>query len=116
MAKLNNKTGEGGLVYSTNASLMAELLAPLQVKTLPKEQQRLHVYKDVHARRGKIVTVIGGFEGAPEELKMLGKELKDKCGVGGSVKDGLILIQGDWVQKCADLLREMGYSNIKWNK
>ena len=61
----------------------------------------------------KTVTVVSGFIGSEEDLKELGRKLKTKCGVGGAVKDGEILIQGEFKQRIIDLLKTEGYSQTK---
>lgn len=73
----------------------------------------LRVLLDRKGRKGKAATIVTGFEGAAEQLAHLGKELKVKCGVGGSVKDGEIIIQGDKRKRVIELLLEMGYKNTK---
>lgn len=81
----------------------------LDQETLPNEKQRLRVLLDKKARKGKVVTLVEGFTGKEEDLADLAKTLKQKCGVGGSAKDGEILIQGDFQQKIFDILLQMGY-------
>lgn len=64
-------------------------------------------------RGGKVVTVVKGFVGAEADLKELGRMLKTKCGVGGAVKDGEIIIQGEWKQRIVELLKSDGYTDTK---
>jgi len=98
-----------GMVYSTNPEFQFESEQQDDHKTLPPNQQRLYVRLDRKNRKGKSVTLIEGFQGTEEELKSLAKELKSKCGVGGSAKDGEILIQGDFRDRILTLLEEKGY-------
>lgn len=106
--KLKGLAALGGLVYSTNPDAIPQQ-EPEEVTTLPPEEQHLKVQIDRKKRAGKSVTLITGFEGAEEDLQALGKQLKTKCGVGGSAKDGEILIQGEYKEKVADFLRQWGY-------
>ena len=97
------------VVYSTNPDFNYEFDTEEQVETLPKGQQKLYVSIDRKQRAGKEVTLVEGFVGAEDDLKELGKLLKSKCGVGGSVKDGEILIQGNFRDKIYDLLTKEGF-------
>lgn len=73
----------------------------------------LRVYRDKKKRQGKVVTVVTGYRGNGETLKELGKILKQECGVGGTVKDNEILIQGDFRDKIVKSLMEKGYKRTK---
>lgn len=101
------------VVYSTNPNFNYEIEQTDDIQTLPVQQQRLYVSLDRKQRAGKEVTLIEGFVGSDEDLKDLGKLLKSKCGVGGSVKDNEILIQGNFKQKICELLLKEGYSQTK---
>jgi len=81
--------------------------------TFPPEKQSLKVWIDRKKRRGKEVTLITGFIGSEAALKDLGKLLKSKCGVGGSVKDGEVIIQGNQREKVMDILLKEGYKAKK---
>jgi translation initiation factor 1 len=98
----------GGLVYSTGGDI-EETREDQADKTPAPGEQRLEAHFSSKGRGGKIVTVIKGFEGSDEDLNTLGKSLKKKCGVGGSVKDGEIIIQGDVREKVMGILKDEGY-------
>ena len=99
-----------GMMYSTNPDFEYEYDAEEEQDTLPPEEQNLKVEIDKKKRKGKTVTLISGFIGTDEDIKTLAKSLKTKCGVGGSVKDNEILIQGDFKKKIIDILDSMNYS------
>lgn len=105
MAKKNLKN----VVYSTNPNYNYEQEEEAQEETLEPNQQKLYVSIDRKQRAGKEVTLVEGFVGSDEDLSDLGKLLKQKCGVGGSAKDGEILIQGNFKDKVFDLLVKEGY-------
>ncbi len=98
-----------GVVFSTNPDFNYENEDEETEETLPPEKQKLRVSIDRKRRKGKTVTLIEDFVGAEDDLKELAKMLKTKCGVGGSAKDGEIVIQGDFKQKVAELLKAGGY-------
>ena len=82
---------------------------------MPAEKQKLIVSIDRRARAGKQVTLVSGFVGSSDDLAALAKTLKTKCGVGGSAKDGEIIIQGDWRDRIVALLKSMGYNAKRGN-
>ena len=101
------------IVYSTNPDFGYETDDAVEDETLDKKQQKLRVAMEKKGRGGKTVTLIRGFVGTESDLKDLGKLVKTKCGVGGSVKDGEILIQGDFKQRVIDLLKAEGYTQTR---
>ena len=102
----------GGFVFSTDQDFDLGQDQKKQQDTPPPSKQHLEAHYSSKGRAGKTVTVITGFVGIDEDLNALGKKLKKKCGVGGSVKDGEIIIQGDVRDKIMDFLNEKGY-NVK---
>ena len=78
-------------------------------------KQRLVVSIDRRHRAGKQVTLVSGFDGDDSALEELGRALKTRCGTGGSVKDGVIIIQGDVRDKLVSILTEMGHSAKRGN-
>lgn len=103
-----------GVLYSTdpNYSYTTEEDRP-EVATLPPSGQRLRLSLSRKQRGGKEVTLISGFVGSDEDLEALGKTLRQRCGVGGSAKDGEILIQGDQRTKLLTILHSLGYTQTK---
>lgn len=106
MAKKKEKLN---IVYSTNPDFSYEFEEEQEIETLPNNHQKLYVSIDKKQRAGKEVTLVEGFVGSEDDLKELGKLLKSKCGVGGTVKDNEILIQGNFKDKIFDLLVKEGY-------
>ncbi|MCE5205206.1 MAG: translation initiation factor [Porphyromonadaceae bacterium] len=97
------------IVYSTNPDYHYNKENEEMNDTLPKEKQQLRVSLDKRNRKGKAVTLITGFTGTDDDLQELGKMLKMKCGVGGSAKEGEIIVQGDHREKVLDILQKEGY-------
>ena len=98
-----------GVVYSTNPDFSFDQEQGEVTETPDPSKQNLYVSLDKKNRKGKSVTVIRGFIGSDEDLKSLGKTLKSRCGVGGTIKEGEILIQGDFREKIMDMLSRDGY-------
>jgi translation initiation factor 1 len=112
MTKKNTRKGRQGIVYSTDSQFNYSFDAESEPETLPVQHQKLVVRTERKARGGKTATLIEGFIGKKEDIEVLGKSLKTRCGVGGSVKDNVILIQGDVKDKVYEILQGLGY-NVK---
>lgn len=102
-----------GVVYSTNPDFEYQHQQEEELETLSNEKQDLRVMLDKKQRAGKAVTLITGFIGKDSDLQILGKTLKTKCGVGGTVKDGEIMIQGDFRDKILQILHQAGFKAKK---
>ncbi len=108
-----NKNKRRGVVFSTNPDFEYNYQENEEQETLPPQQQKLRVLIDRKKRKGKEVTLVSGFVGTEDDLKTLGKLLKTRCGVGGSTKDGEILVQGNQREKVVEILKKEGYSQTK---
>lgn len=113
MKKNNDWKQRLNVVYSTNPDFNYDTDEGEEMEELPMNQQKLRVRIDRHARKGKVVTIVDGFVGPEDALKELGKLLKTKCGVGGSTKEGEIIIQGEVKEKLIAILKAEGYTNTK---
>ena len=101
------------IVYSTNPDFAYDTDKAPEEETLPKNAQKLRVRIEKNHRGGKTVTLVKNFIGTEDDLKELGRLLKTKCGVGGSTKEGEILVQGDFKEKIIELLKKEGYTQTK---
>ncbi|MEL1245831.1 translation initiation factor [Flavobacterium sp. DGU11] len=106
--KISSLEDLGGFVFSTNKEFEFDNNDE-QKETIANGEQRLEAHLDKKNRGGKVATVIKGFEGSDDDLKALAKQLKTLCGVGGSAKDGEIIIQGNFREKIMDFLVKEGY-------
>ena len=111
--KKNDWKDRLGVMYSTNPDFKYDTGEVEEDETLPKEKQPLRISLDKRNRGGKVVTLITGFVGKSDDLTSLGKLLKTKCGVGGSAKDGEIIVQGDLRTKVLEILQKEGYTKSR---
>ncbi len=101
------------VVYSTDPDFRYTTDEQSEIQTLPPAQQQLRVWLDRKQRAGKVVTLVRGFVGSADDLKALASLLKSRCGVGGSAKDGEIIIQGDFRDRIVEILLHEGYKAKK---
>ncbi len=101
------------IVYSTNPDFHYHEESQEEENTIEKAKQPLQISLDKRNRKGKTVTLITGFVGTHHDLEILGKHLKTKCGVGGSTKEGEIILQGDFRQKALEILQKEGYAKAR---
>ena len=110
--KFNSLSDLGGIVYSTDPGYKpAE--EEQQETALAPAQQKLRIWLETKHRGGKAASIVAGFVGKTEDLEALGKQLKNHCGTGGTVKDGEIIIQGDQREKMLQWLLKNGYTQSK---
>jgi Translation initiation factor 1 (eIF-1/SUI1) and related proteins len=110
---MKNKCSKDGIVYSTNPDFVFDNQEEKTISLEPAKQV-LRISLDKKQRAGKKVTLVTGFFGSDSDLAVLGKELKAACGVGGTVKNGEIVIQGDFHEKILALLIKKGYTKTKF--
>ncbi len=108
-----SKKNRDGVVYSTNPDYEFKLDLDGDLDEVANSDQRIRILLDKKRRAGKAVTLITGYEGNDIELQGLGKSLKSHCGVGGSVKDGEIILQGDQRDKAMAWLKKEGFVDVK---
>lgn len=101
------------VVYSTNPDFQYSTDEKEEIETLPKQQQKLRVSIEKNHRGGKTVTLVKNFVGSDDDLKELARLLKKRCGVGGSAKDGEIIVQGDFKPRVIEILKQEGYTQTK---
>ncbi|MEP7264900.1 MAG: translation initiation factor [Bacteroidota bacterium] len=108
---MSSKKKLTGIVYSTNPDYIYST-GEVKKNTIPASKQDLRIWLEKRGG-GKLATIIKGFIGSEDDLVTLGKLLKSKCSVGGSAKDGEIILQGDQRDKVMDLLTKEGYRSKK---
>ena len=108
MSKRRKKNLDG-IVYSTNPDFNYQQDQDHEPGTPPPSEQNLKIWLDRKQRKGKIVTLVKGFQGSDDDLADLAKFLKSKLGTGGSAKEGELLIQGDFRDKVVEILAAAGY-------
>ena len=98
-------------VYSTeHGDLRRQKRAPAsQAASLPPQQQTVYLHRESKGRGGKTVTLVKNLQLSPEDLKILATKLKNACGTGGTIKDGVIEMQGDQRQKIAAVMQPLGF-------
>ncbi|GIV33222.1 MAG: hypothetical protein KatS3mg031_0757 [Chitinophagales bacterium] len=106
---MTRKPKRSGIVYSTDPDFVYQYEGNDEPETLPPARQHLVVRMERKDRGGKTVTLVEKFVGKKSDLEQLGKQLKTLCGTGGSVKDGIIILQGDWRKKVAENLISKGF-------
>lgn len=111
--KTNDWKDRLNVVYSTNPDFNYEKEDEEECETIDKTKQQLRIQLDKRNRKGKAVTLVTGFIGSEDDLQALGKLLKVKCGVGGSAKDGEIIVQGDLRNKVLEILQKEGYAKSR---
>jgi translation initiation factor 1 len=110
---MSKKKAGGGIVFSTDPDFKRDEEQSEQAETLAPGVQQLRIRLDTKQRAGKAVTLVQGFAGTNDDLEELGKKLKTFCGTGGSVKDGLVIVQGDNRDKVLAWLQKNGYTKSK---
>jgi len=94
---------------SEQGDLRKQTQSSTNVKPLPPQQQTIYLHRDSSGRAGKAVTLVKKLVLSEDDLKALAKKLKQECGTGGTIKDGVIEIQGEHREKIADVLKKLGY-------
>ena len=110
-----NDLSELSMVFSTGSNSLPidEESNDQEESTIPKHLQKIRIRLDTKLKGGKVATLVTGLQGSAEYIEKLCKELKQKCGVGGNVREGEILIQGNHVQKMIDHFIKIGYKDTK---
>ena len=110
--KMNSLSDLGGLVFSTDPDNIPQAEEEREEESVDPSKQTLYISYDKKQRKGKVVTLVEGFEGPEEDLIALGKRLKQRCGAGGAVKNCEIIVQGNFVTKIMEILSQEGF-NVK---
>lgn len=96
-------------VWSSEQGDLRKSLSPSKRGSLPPQQQTIYLHRESAGRGGKAVTLVKNLALSVDEMKSLAKKLKQECGTGGTIKDGVIEIQGEHREKIAALLSKLGY-------
>lgn len=117
MATMKSKAGNGGLVYSTDAGRMCPACRrPIaqctcaQARPAAPSDGIVRVSRETKGRGGKAVTLVKGVQLDAATLDKLGRQLKAACGSGGTVKDGVIEVQGDHCDRVMEMLKAQGHT------
>jgi translation initiation factor 1 len=100
---------ENNTVWSSEQGDLRKPTQIANVKSIPPQQQTIYLHRESSGRGGKAVTLVKKLILSEDELKALAKKLKNECGTGGTIKDGVIEIQGEHREKIADVLQKLGY-------
>ena len=101
---------ENKIVYSTDPTVLIEHDSSTKKQSASVKNQVLKIHRDRKNRKGKTVTIVAGYKGPQDNLIQLSKTLKVKCGVGGTVKNNEILLQGDCREKVKQILTNQGFT------
>ena len=101
---------ENNIVWSSEqGDLRKQTQTSANAASLPSQQQTIYLHRESSGRAGKAVTLVKKLSLSEDDLKALAKKLKQECGTGGTIKDGIIEIQGEHREKIADVLQKLGY-------
>jgi translation initiation factor 1 len=110
MTTNKNKNDKNKTVWSSEqGDLRSQPTSAASGKSLPPQQQTIYLHRESSGRGGKAVSLVKNLVLSENDLKALAKKLKQECGTGGTIKDGVIELQGEHREKIANLLQKLGY-------